>query len=261
MATAGRVAAVIPAFNEADTIADITRRVLPHVRWVIVVDDGSSDATPAVLSGLPVQVLANTTNAGKSASLLRGFEHAMALGADAVVTLDADGQHRPEDIPRLLRAAARRPGEIVIGARLRGRERMPALRRFGNAMADFWISWASGYPIRDTQSGMRVYPRDAIACVRSRVANGSGFVLESEILIEAARAGCYASWIAIDTIYGATSRGSYYRALDDTLAIVAMVAGKLLRRGLHPLGLLRSLGLLPHPRTARTRSGYVAGLD
>ncbi|MDX1431839.1 MAG: glycosyltransferase family 2 protein [Gammaproteobacteria bacterium] len=245
-AHAARVAAVIPAFNEVRTVATIVHRTAPHVRWVIVVDDGSTDGTAAALAGLPVRVLANGRNLGKGASLLRGFEHALALGADAVVTLDADGQHLPEDIPRLLAASAHRPGDIVIGARLHHRERMPRLRRFGNAMADFWISWACGYPVRDTQSGMRLYPGAALARVCPRRARG--FVLESELLIEAARTGCYASCIGIDTIYGSAPRRSHYRTMHDTLAIVAMVAAKLARRGLYPLGLLRSLGLLAHPR-------------
>lgn len=253
--------AIIPAFNEAATIVDITRRAMPHVARVIVIDDGSTDGTPDALVGLPVEVLRNPLNRGKSASLVRGFARAIALGAELVVTLDGDGQHLPEDIPRLLAAAARCPGEIIIGARLRHRERMPRLRRFGNAMADFWISWAAGYPIRDSQSGMRLYPLTALACACAARSGESRFVLESEVLIDAARKGCRATRIEIDTIYGSASRDSHFRALGDTVPIVCMVARKLLQRGLNPAGLLRSLRMLPVSRAAPAECGLAAGPD
>lgn len=261
MADPASTIAIIPAFNEAATIVDITRRAIPHVARVIVIDDGSTDGTPDALVGLPVEVLRNSRNLGKSASLVLGFARAIEIGAEFVVTLDGDGQHLPEDIPRLLGAAARCPGEIIIGARLRYRERMPRLRRFGNAMADFWISWAAGYPIRDTQSGMRLYPLTALACACSGRSGESRFVLESEVLIDAAREGCRATRIEIDTIYGSTSRGSYYRAMGDTVPIVCMVARKLLQRGLNPVGLLRSLGMLPAYRAAPGERRLAAGPD
>lgn len=256
MADSGPVVALIPAYNERATIVDLVTRVISHVDQVIVIDDASSDGTADLLVGLPVEVIRNAENLGKSASLRRGFRHARALGAPIVVTLDADGQHLPEDIPRLLSAAVRNPGTIIIGARLRHRECMPRLRRFGNAMADFWISWAAGYPIRDTQSGMRAYPAEALACIDTSPMDGSRFVLESQILIDSARAGWYARWIDIETIYGVASRSSYYRAVADTVSIIFMVARKLLQRGLNPAGLLRSLGMLPLHRPAPTDSGF-----
>ena len=127
-----------------------------------------------------------------------------------------------------------------------------AIKRAGIGQADFWIAWAAGYPIRDTQCGYRLYP--AALLERLAVQNGrrNRFVFESEVLIEAACYGCYARAISIDTIYGRSPRESHYRATSDTMLIIRMVAGKLARRGLYPLGLLRSLGLLPHPGIARS---------
>jgi glycosyltransferase involved in cell wall biosynthesis len=250
-----RVAVVIPAFNEAATVAEVAERALRYTQTVFVVDDGSEDETAAQLLGLPVTLLRNDTNLGKAASLARGFVAALARSMDAVITLDADGQHRPEDIPRLIEAAEEYPGDIVIAARLEGRERMPRSRRFGNWQADFWIAWAAGYPIRDTQCGYRLYPAALLERLVVPGGRGSSFVFESEVLIEAARIGCYARPVSIDAIYGRSPRESHYRVASDTMRIVLMVAGKLIRRRLYPFGLLRSLGILPHPETARPEAG------
>jgi glycosyltransferase involved in cell wall biosynthesis len=155
-----QVAVVIPAFNEAATIADIVGRTLRHTETVIVVDDGSRDGTVAALAGLPVTLIENDANLGKAASLARGFAAARERAMDAVMTLDADGQHPPEEIPRLIAAAAEHPGDIIVATRLKGREQMPRSRRFGNWQADFWIAWAAGYPIRARQP-FRVRERGA----------------------------------------------------------------------------------------------------
>lgn len=242
-----KIACVIPACNEVSTIADVVARASRQCPWVIVVDDGSTDGTASQLKGAPVTVLRNSTNAGKAASLLRGARHAIEHGADAVVTLDGDGQHRPEDIPRLAAMAEQRPGCIVIAARVKDRHRAPRLRRFANRFADFWISWVAGYPIRDSQSGFRLYPARVFGYVPSGYDRDHGFVLESQVLIEAARCGCFSVCVEVETIYQSGARASHYRPAADTMRIVQMVAWKLICRGLDPLGLLRSLRLLAHP--------------
>ena len=236
---------VIPAYNEAMTIRDIALRVCRFADLVVVVDDGSQDGTVQALQGLPITILSNASNVGKGESLRRGARYALDKGVDVVITLDGDGQHRPEDIPLLLDARAVRPEAIVIAARLRDRRAAPALRRFANGFADFWISWAAGHPVRDSQSGFRLYPA---AVFRSSAATTRGFTFESEILIDASRAGIYTVSVPIDTIYNKQSRPSHYRPTADTLRIVRMVAWKLLCRGLYPVGLARSLGLLGSAR-------------
>ncbi|MEZ5651638.1 MAG: glycosyltransferase family 2 protein [Burkholderiaceae bacterium] len=238
MNTHDRFAIVIPAYNEARTIAGLARRCLALCPNLIIVDDASTDGTAAELAGLPVTVLRNHRNRGKGASLRRGIRHACGLGVRAIITLDGDGQHRPEDIPRLVAAHLDHPTALVIAARLRQREAAPALRRFANSQADFWISWAAGRAIRDTQSGFRLYPARVF---RKRAPAGEGFVFESELLIEASRRGVPIVDIPIDTVYHAQLRASHYRPTLDTLRIVKMVAGKLLGRGLYPYGLYRSL--------------------
>jgi len=236
-----KVAVVIPAYNEEATIGDVAARALQYCEQVIVVNDCSSDSTAEQLEGIPVTVLKNPYNLGKGKSIRLGAEQAMLMGADAVITLDGDGQHRPEDIPLLVDKLATNPDKIVIAARLRDRWAAPPLRQFANHFADFWISWAAGQRIQDSQSGFRLYPAGVFhRCTTA----SSGFVFESEILIDAARQGFTSVFVVIDTLYHENGRPSHYRPTADTLAIVKMVAIKLLQKGLYPLGLLRALGLI-----------------
>lgn len=237
---ATRVAVVIPAYNEAHTIRGIARRALAHAGEVIVIDDGSTDRTGAALTDLPVTLITNPSNRGKGASMREGMALALSRDAHVVVTLDGDGQHRPEDIDRLVEAWRADPRRIVIGAR-RGRQaEMPRARRAANRVADFWISWAAGYPIEDTQSGFRLYPAETLRLLLRHRSRHDGFVFESEALIDAGRLGVRTVSVGIEALYGEVlQRASYFRPVVDIMRIVAMVAGKLLARGMNLAGLLR----------------------
>ncbi len=230
---------VIPARNESATIRAVAQRALAQCPRVIVVDDGSTDETHDVLRDLPVMVLRHAQTAGKGASLLDGIREAIRSGATHIVTLDGDGQHAPEDIPRLLAATDRCPATIIIGARLRNREAVPWLRNFANHFADFWISWACGARIRDSQSGFRVYPAGLFTDLAMDTRPDRGFVFESEILIRAAKRGIGARSVAIDAMYGTAARPSFYRH-RDTWRITRMVAWSLITRGLYLPGLYRA---------------------
>ncbi|EXJ16226.1 glycosyltransferase family 2 protein [Imhoffiella purpurea] len=243
-----RLWVVIPAYNEAVSIRDICLRVLEQpIERLVVVDDGSADGTAAAIADLPLTCLTNPVNRGKGASLLRGMRHALAAGATHIVSLDADGQHRPEDIPRLAARIQQHPDRILIAARLLNREQAPPLRRFANAFADFWISWACGQAIRDTQSGFRIYPSRLFERIDTRPKPDAGFAFESEILIDAAWQGHFTLAIPIETLYHPHARPSHYRAYEDTASIVRMVAAKLAQRHFYPLGLWRSLMRRPPP--------------
>ena len=224
-------AIVIPAHNEARTIRAVAAGALQQLALVIVVDDASTDGTADLLEGLPVLVLRNEQNRGKAASLLRGAHAAIERGASAIVTLDGDGQHSPEDIPSLLEAHRAMPGSIVIGARLHHRARIPPARYWANRFANFWIRLASGYSIADTQSGFRVYPVRLLQTAKVGSSRAHSFVFESEILIEAARHGVFATCVPISVVYSALARASYFRPVVDIARITRMVAWRLLREG------------------------------
>lgn len=234
-----RVAVVIPAYNEAATIRAVAERALARCRDVIVVDDGSTDGTREALAALPVRLLRHERNQGKAAALWRGAQEALGLRCDAIVTLDGDGQHAPEDIPRLLAEAERHPGAIVIGARLADRRAIPKIRYLANRAAVFWLSWACGQRLADSQSGFRVYPAGLFRRLSIPHDHKHGFVFESEILIEAARLGYRFVMVPIAAVYRPDARPSHYRQVD-TLRIIRMIAWKLLSRGLYPQGFVRA---------------------
>ncbi len=217
---------------------------------VIVVDDGSSDNSQAeVPIDARVRRVQHSRNEGKARALIDGMQIALDLGAQRIVTMDGDGQHRPEDIPRLLKAAERRPRSIIIGARLADRDSIPGARYRANRFANFWIAWASGYPVNDSQSGFRAYPAEVLRAVLPSLAakypsragsRRKGFVFESEVLIESGRLHFGTVAVGVPALYG-TARASHFRPVADIAQIAIMIAGHLLRGGLYPRGLWQSL--------------------
>lgn len=231
--------ALIPAYNEAKTIRDQLDRTLRFVGHAILVDDGSTDGTADLVNHPKVLVKRQPENLGKGESLISGFEIARDAGYDYVITLDADGQHRPEDIPYLLvRANA---DTIVVGSRMSQAHLIPKGRYRANQTANFFISWAAGQWIQDTQCGFRVYPIGLFDRIPLKRGRRSGFVTESEILIEASRAGYRVVTVPVPALYEAVlKRPSHFRPVRDIAAIVLMVTGKLLARWTYPSGLVRS---------------------
>lgn len=233
MAELHTTAVVIPALNEVLRIRDVVTQTLAHCPWVIVVDDGSSDGTADCLHDLPVSVVRHDRRRGKGAALRTGFAEALARGASGVLTIDGDGQHDPSDLPRLLAAAARNPGHIVIGARLRHRAAAPPLRRMANAFGDWGVGWASGYCIADSQSGQRYYPASVLAMAD---VPGEDFVFEAQMLISAARQlGVRSVAVPVETRYcgqdGGPLRRSHFRPLRDLYRITSHVVGQVLAQG------------------------------
>ena len=235
------IAVVIPAYNEEKTVVRITLDAQKYISRVIVVDDGSTDRTGELLISQPVTLLSNSGNMGKAFSLWRGMQFAVKNGAKAVITLDGDCQHHAADIPRLVSSWRNNPDCIVIAARLNNRNHAPWMRRFANSFADFWVSWASGYPVRDSQSGFRLYPTSLIQQLDPITTPERSFVFESEILIDAAAIGIRSISVPIDTVYHDNARKSHYRPATDTTRIIKMIANKLLRRKLYLSGLINVL--------------------
>jgi hypothetical protein len=234
---------VIPVLNEADTIADLVTRAR-RFGAVIVVDDGSSDASAAAAAAAGADVLRLPRQRGKGAALRLGFDAALARGAERVVTLDGDGQHDPDEIPRLLSAAAQEPTALVIGGRLGtgtvedprepGYRVIPLGRLNAMRVAGFFIDWLTGYALRDTQSGFRVYPTALLAGARPR---RGGFVLETEMLIRAAALGVPLMETAITAVHHAQRR-SRFRPLRDGFSVGVYLSAQGLRRWARDVGLV-----------------------
>ena len=228
------VAVVIPALNEAMRIREVVEGALSACDHVIVIDDGSDDDTAAKIADLPITLLRHPQRMGKGASLRDGFREAERLGMAAVTTMDGDGQHSASDIPRLIAAANRHPGCVVIGARLRKREAQPIYRRIGNDFGDWGIAWGCGFRVRDTQSGQRLYPASVFTL---RDVPGEGFVFEAQLLISAAqRAGARVVGVPIETRYQTanapqTFRKSHFRLFRDLYAITSHVVLQVLSHG------------------------------
>ena len=234
--TPDRIAVVIPALNEALRIRDVVQGVLRHCPNVILVDDGSGDGTGEAVMDLPIVVLRHPRRLGKGAGLRDGFAEALRRGHAAVLTMDGDGQHAATDIPRLLATANRYPGWIVIGARLRNRDRQPLHRRLANAFGDWGIAWGTGYQVADSQSGQRLYPADVCRLACAGIP-GEHFVFEAQVLMSAAQVlgtRCVSVPIAAryNDVHGAPQfRASHFRPLRDLWRITSHIVARCVQRG------------------------------
>lgn len=211
---AERIAVVLPAFEVAPAIGAVLRSLrtaMPGAR-VIVVDDGSRDATRAAASELADLVLRHERNRGKGAALRTGIACALADAASVVVTMDADGQHDPSAVPSLVRAT--RTADVVIGARTRRGTAMPIQRRASNALSSAVVSALAGARIADSQSGFRAIRAEVLHAVD---AAGDRYDLETDFLVRAARQGFRIGHVPVPTVYGAPS---HFRPVRDTLLLV-----------------------------------------
>jgi len=192
-----RVAALIPAYQAEAHLGEVLDRLgaLPAPPDVLVVDDGSRDATSEVARHHGARVERFAANRGKGHALLAGFERLRDY--DGVVTLDADGQHPPENFPAFV-AAAEGGADLVLGARARTPD-MPASRRFANAFSSGWSSWLAGQRVSDSQCGYRFYSRAVL--MRTPLTAGR-YEFETEIVVRASRLGFRIAEVTIPTVYG-----------------------------------------------------------
>lgn len=178
---------VIPTYNNGKTVLDVVRGALLEVDTVIVVDDGCTDDTPDLLKDEPIVYVRHERNRGKGVALRTGFKKAYELGYHHAVTIDSDGQHYPDEIPKLIESAKENPDAVVIGARDMSGEHVPKSSSFGRMFSNYWLKVATGVDVGDTQSGFRVYPLRHVNRVRTLF---SKFTYECEIIIRLAWGGC-----------------------------------------------------------------------
>ena len=186
------ICVVIPTYNNAGTIADVVRRALEYCLDVIVVADGCTDQTLDILQGIEgITVVCCTKNGGKGSALKRGFKQALQMGFAYAITLDADGQHFPEDIPTMLQANQKHPGALIVGER-RGLDAMERSKgsKFANAFANFWFAIQTGRYLKDTQTGFRLYPLKKIHGLSLLT---SRYEAELELLV-------FASWHGVEIV-------------------------------------------------------------
>ncbi len=186
MSAGARVAGVIAAYNAAEMIAAIVTETGRHLDLVIVADDGSTDGTGAVAAAAGAVVIRLGSNRGKGAALRALFAEGRRRGCEAVVAVDADGQHDPGDIPAFLRLHREHPGAIITGSRFGSPERVPRHRLNSMTVARFFVSLAANQFVEDSQCGFRVYP---LAVAESMGLLKDGYVTETEILMKAGDSG------------------------------------------------------------------------
>ena len=230
------IVAAIPAFNEDATIARVVIGSGRHVDKVLVCDDGSSDMTGEIAERLGAEVVRHERNLGKGAAVRSLFDFAKRLGADVVVTIDADGQHDPDEIPKLIEPILSGKADIVIGSRsLKGSE-MPRYRRIGRAALDKATVAAGHVKIADTQSGFRAYSKDALESLK---VTEFGIGVDSEILMKAG--GFMLAEVPVSCKYKGL-KGSTYNPVDHALSVLGTIVTLVGER--HPMTFLGMPGLI-----------------
>ncbi|MCZ7539672.1 MAG: redoxin domain-containing protein [Anaerolineae bacterium] len=211
-----RILALIPAYNEAGRVGSVVSAVRERLP-ALVVDDGSADDTARLAEGAGATVLHQTPNQGKGAALRAGFRWALDAGYDAVITLDADGQHDPAEIPAFLDAFTIQGADLVIGER--AFRQMPFPRNLSNTIGRALFSWALGQPVRDNQSGYRLLSRRMMeATLDSRE---GGFEFEVEMILTCVQRGYRLAGVPIRTIY--EGEKSHIKPIPQTIHFMRVV--------------------------------------
>lgn len=211
-----KTVAIIPALNAERTVARVVADSRLYIEPVLVIDDGSSDATGDVARAVGATVLRHEVNRGKGGALKTGFAWALENGFDAVITLDADGQHLPTEIPKLIASREETDADLIIGGRSHLFAHMLARRRMANRFSAWCIAKASGARVTDSQSGYRLYSASLLRAIRLRT---DGFDLESEVIVRAGRRGFRIVTIPIELGFVDGISTSHYKPLKDTLRI------------------------------------------
>ncbi len=225
-----RVAAVVPAFDAEKTVGSVVEELVRVWPWkhpggsVIVVDDGSSDGTSRAASRAGAHVIRHETNRGKGAALRTGLSHALSLGARAAVTVDADGQHYPDEALKLANDSSA-PDTLILGVRDLSRDGAPKKNRFSNGVSNFFLSYFAGRPLADTQCGLRRYP---LPLALELGAVDDGYAFEAECVLRAAKAGVAIREVPVRVFYPPEAlRVTHFDSVRDPARIVFRVLSTL----------------------------------
>ncbi len=211
-----KIAVLIPAYNASRSLRGVIEGVKGYGLNILVVDDGSTDATAEIAGKLGIHVLRHKVNRGKGMALQTGFRSLLHQGYRAVITIDADGQHDPSFISQFIRVYQEGRGELIIGSRTREFGEMNWLRRFWNRLAAKAVSKLTGTPITDTQSGYRLIKGEVL---RGLPLCASGYEGELELLIKACKRGHSVVEIQVTTHYADGRPTSHFRPVRDTWLI------------------------------------------
>lgn len=214
-----KICVIIPTHNEEKTISSLVKKIIDHFGMdIVVIDDGSTDATAARAQENGAVVLRNNVNLGKGRSLIKGFEYILDRGFDAVITMDGDGQHLPEDIPVFTKSASSSRSGIYIGNRMLKTKNMPYIRIITNKVMSSLISAVAKQRIPDTQCGFRLIRKELLEKISFSTCR---YETESELLIKAARLGFIIESVAITTVY--ENETSHINPIVDTFRFLKFI--------------------------------------
>jgi len=206
---------VIPTYNNHKTLREVIEGVLNYTSNIIVINDGSTDTTREILSGFPqLEIIHFEKNQGKGAALNAGFQKALTLGYEFAISIDSDGQHFPEDLPRFIHVLEKAENKkiLLIGSRNMTQEGVPKKSSFGNKFSNFWFWVETGIRLQDTQSGYRLYPLLVIKDLNLRTKK---FEFEIEVIVKSAWKDVDVKNIPIQIHYDLEDRISHFRPFKD----------------------------------------------
>lgn len=209
---------IIPAYLEERHIRGVVQNVLQYIRPVIVIDDGSADQTSAEASSAGAVVIKHEKNLGKGAALKTGFAYAVKHKFDYVITMDADGQHDPADIPVFVEAYRRFGVSALVGSRMADPKGMPLVRKLTNIFMSWFLSRQMGQHVPDTQSGFRLYAAQALPFLATQ---STRYAAESETLLRLAVKKIKIDSVPITVIY--SDEKSKIRPFRDAIRFFRMV--------------------------------------
>lgn len=228
-----KICTLVPAYNAAATLERLLQALLSYTTQIVVVDDGSTDATVRIAQGFRDQgvvVLSHKKNRGKGAALQTGYAWALKHDFDLLVTMDSDLQHLPDDLPGMVETLQRDKLDFLIGSRFKQKWKIPFFRRTGNRFSSWIASNFCRQKIQDSQCGFRLFRLPACIPVLRAVAYNC-FAVETEVILKISLAGLRTGFAPIRVVYPESkTHQSYYRAYGDTLIIFWLYTKEFYRR-------------------------------